>query len=530
MNKDAIINKALSKQLGTVVSLHEEQKLAAENTFSGKTKSTAKKLKRVSKRLLLGNRWGALLLPKGFRTFSVGQQGNFPYYWQDPSNLSFNARTYKWISSGVKIKSQAVSLNGVFINRYLQMISKINYVLSTSDQVRLNEIYQRSSNEQRRLLVAWKQVFGSIPRAVDGVQPITQILGKITTEWADPATNISALRKANDFRETLNKVPEGAGEIVTKLGKFLAATEDQSELLEKVVRNNGDLARAIEAIQTPDAANGAIVTSLHQMQPAINILTDVDDIEAGLANTNPSSEIELSFQSHVDAYGDVNFKLAGKTIPDLAPAELLSIETVDKMDDNAQRETSETGGSEDDPFATETTRAAIGVTASAQSEISFSFSGATVVEFEIPAFEAETGKNWYWLQPLLDAQANCEADVSGFKFGHEPKIDFSEDGQFGFVKSVIISRLPSIKVITTEEHVKKLKQEFDQTNGRSLNALGQNLGQIEEKGGYSAAFHDGAAEQLILSPPPQKYAKPNMASRAFVLGCEVVFPLSKKAV
>ena len=41
-------------------------------------------------------------VPAGYEPFQVGKLGYFPYYWQDPRNGEFNAKTYEWIDCALK--------------------------------------------------------------------------------------------------------------------------------------------------------------------------------------------------------------------------------------------------------------------------------------------------------------------------------------------------------------------------------------------------------------------------------------------
>lgn len=42
------------------------------------------------------------VLSTDLSAITINGKGNFPYYWQDPSNLKFNKKTYDWISSNLR--------------------------------------------------------------------------------------------------------------------------------------------------------------------------------------------------------------------------------------------------------------------------------------------------------------------------------------------------------------------------------------------------------------------------------------------
>src|SRR5436190_17922267 len=57
------------------------------------------------------------------QSFQVGSLGNFPYFWQNPSNLEFNHLTYGWIDSNLAAKTTPVAQDELFTNLYIPALA-----------------------------------------------------------------------------------------------------------------------------------------------------------------------------------------------------------------------------------------------------------------------------------------------------------------------------------------------------------------------------------------------------------------------
>jgi hypothetical protein len=69
--------------------------------------------------------------------FSVGAMGQFPYYWQNPTNLRFNSKSYSWISASLTADTMPIQLAENFNNLDNQALASISYVQSQVDSVGL---------------------------------------------------------------------------------------------------------------------------------------------------------------------------------------------------------------------------------------------------------------------------------------------------------------------------------------------------------------------------------------------------------
>ena len=138
---------------------------------------------------------GSALGSKPLESFMVGALGNFPYYWQNPRNLEFNAKTYTWISSALKATST---------NRPLLSLA--------ANHVR---------DEQVVLLNAWKQAYGHFPEG-DG-EPIDLVVNSIANCWANPPANLTQMENALNLNQLLNTTPPSGKPIIPVLANYLDA-------------------------------------------------------------------------------------------------------------------------------------------------------------------------------------------------------------------------------------------------------------------------------------------------------------------
>lgn len=352
--------------------------------------------------------------------FAAGALGNFPYYWEDPRTLAFNALTYGWINSSLRAGEMPVRLDGTFTTLFTQALGSISYMLSESDEAELRSAEVRAFEQQRLLLQAWRTAFGSLPPPSDQ-PPIDVILNTIATEWAIPPTDLMAMQESADIFALLNRTPTGGPPVVTALARYLDVLGDSVPLLNATTMNTGRIQRALQAVQNPTAANGALETT-DGIRPAYAVTTPLADILRGLADETHAIRLPL----------EVSRPMATHYAVAVDGGESLHV----PMHDFFSIETGGTGDWLQDYLPAGSEPAQLDVT----------FEGLTPVSYGPVAFDHRLERNWYWPQPIVDAIANGSRDVSGFKFSPDPGIDFGPSGPFGFLTKVLISRLPRFEL------------------------------------------------------------------------------------
>jgi hypothetical protein len=129
----------------------------------------------------------SFVLPSGYKPFSIGGLGNFPYYWRDPGSFSFNETTYGWITAALKAGCMPVQLDEVFTNRFLSAFGRISYSLSTKEGSDLRGASEDALDKQSALLEVWQSAFDTFPPSdAIGSRPIDLIMIQITQTWRRP--------------------------------------------------------------------------------------------------------------------------------------------------------------------------------------------------------------------------------------------------------------------------------------------------------------------------------------------------------
>lgn len=136
---------------------------------------------------------GSALGSKPLQPFMIGGQGGFPYFWQNPRDLSFNAKTYRWLSSAVKASASASAA-------------------------------LHPGPAAMALVNAWKEIYGQLP---SGDGPAThRVLAAIARDWSSSPLRIDQLEGANEPGAVLNAVPPTGRALLPLLSDSLAERDD----------------------------------------------------------------------------------------------------------------------------------------------------------------------------------------------------------------------------------------------------------------------------------------------------------------
>lgn len=437
------------------------------------------------------------------KPFAVGSLGNFPYYWQNPINLKFNAKTYAWISASLKASALPMQLSQPFTNDYIQALSALSYVLSTSDQAKLNQAQDQITEQQIALLNAWRQAFGQFPPTMaEREQPIDTILDIITKAWASPPVTLIALQQTADLYEVLNQVPASGESVLPALANYLNALNSSISLINATSMNTRYLTQALAAVQTPSLDNGGLETDDGAIQPAYQVATPLQQILDSLSSMDDLQGLSIKMSVTRSGTDECIVAIDGGT-PFKVPAdELLNLscgDSTDKLENN--------------------------ITIGAGStRVDVSFKGVTMVYYGPVAFSIVTGKSWYWLQPIQDALKNGDADVSGFKSSPRPQIDFTNNGSFGFLTGVAICQEPTLTITLEAPDQEEIWQRLASQPLTAICFLGRPL-QASKYSVKSTSNNPTKSTSFELAPmAADPFSFSGLDSTAWVLGVQPNFP------
>jgi hypothetical protein len=464
----------------------------------------------------------AVLGSTSLQAFNITSQGNMPYIWQDPANLTFNAKTYEWIEGSMRANTMPHQFDpGTnFTNRYLNLASKIGWSLSSADQAKLNKAYQNASQQQAALLNVWQAQIGELPA---GKQPINGITEIITATWANPPTTLEALKNSINPNQLLNKVPASGEPVIPVLMNWINAIEESIPLQNQVTMNNAYLGLAINAIQYPTNAsnlaeritknpsaqvNGGLTLNNGNVEPAYSVANPVNEIENALANANSKIEMAMSVKRTSSEEFDVS--ISGGTSFSIPVLDFLSVGI---------------GGSAN-YFSSDI------ATSSNETYVKMTYPGVNLINFGPAIFQqAGSVENWFWMSPLEEALKNGypAKDVSGFKFATQPPItDFSGNGPFGYLAGAAVAGYPTVEITVKSADYQKIEKTLEQTVKTKVSFLGIPLGGGSEST-YSHSVKTDSSSSTVtitLTPPDQTVAGKLTDASAWVLGVQPVFPAS----
>jgi hypothetical protein len=426
--------------------------------------------------------------------------GNFPYYWQDPSNLLFNFRTYNWISANLKANSPAAQLDvSFFTNLYSGALSKIEYFLSSSDLARLRAAAQAGVNEQLNLLNAWQALYGSVPAPADPLQPIDIILNTVMASWTSQPTTLLQMQQAPDLGKVLNTAPSSGAVVLQALASYLKVLGSTISLQDAASMYRGYLAQALQATQFPSAKNGGLTISNRTVTPAYAVTPSVGEILSGLNAPNAGLKMNVVVNRTPDTGYSVAFNGgAPKVAPSLG---FLAITPPNPIFGIAEQVEASAG-----PV-----------------RIEIASEGLTLVNFGPTPYDPATRRNWYWMTPVLDAIRNGNSDVSGFRFSPDPQTDFGISGPFGFLTTVGITKHPSVAVTSVRPDFRTFQQLAGTVRKVNLRMAGQPLVEEPPETHTMSVKIDSASQSVTVRYDP--LADPGgVDSTAFVVGVYTCYP------
>jgi hypothetical protein len=439
--------------------------------------------------------------------FAVGAAGNFPYYYKDPANLSFNSATYNWININLLNNLPPVqqSTGNSFTNQMLSVLSKVTYKLSSADQVTLNNAYSNAQNQQMALLQAWQAAFGSFPAGAG--QPIDNIMSTIAATWATPATTFNAIQNSINLNQLLNNAPPSGQGIFPMVANYVNALGSSVTLANAVTMNNAYVRIALNALQNPAATNGGIQTNdgTQKFYPAYSMNTPLSSIINSLQNT--SSTIVITMDVSLASESEYSVSIQGGTSFRIPFLDFFSL----GVSGNASY------------FHDEIMKSSESVS------ITMTFTGPTIVNYAPLTFNQSSQQGWFFMAPILDAIKNQGKDISGYQFAPSPGIDFSNNGPFGLLQGVAIANYPSAKIVIKSSSYQSIQTTFQQTVSVGISFLGIPLGSATEST-YSHSASSSSSDSTVtitLNPPPNMVAGTSVTSMGWILGAQTNYPAAQ---
>lgn len=440
--------------------------------------------------------------------FHAQGSGNFPYFVKDTSNRRFNEKTYVWINQCLEKRKEGmpVSLDGDYNGKFLRVVTAISYGLNEADQAELNQSKLEAEEQQAAVLDAWLGAYGEFP---EGKVPIDDVFGVILKDWVtQEGTTLQDLLNAPDLSEALGKTPPSGTPVVDVIGSYLEAMGDSLSLLNSISLNNGILRSIRRAINKPSAKNGGFQLNdgTDDFYPEYLMSTPQDNILEGLKSEN---KVGIGFKMTEFSSSDASLSISGEASFKV-PLGFFDIDL----------------GANANYFTNTMTKNTKSI------EMDMEFTGVTVVKFGPEPFRTAGRKGWHFTDAIREAIAIGKQDISGFRFAPKPNVDFTKNGDFGFINAVAISQYPTITIKVASSDYKKIKTDFDAAAEADLKLdfLGMPLG-----AGLSGSYkqNDVSIDEasgtitIVLTPPVDSIAGLTKEATAFILGVQTEYPATE---
>jgi len=448
---------------------------------------------------------GAALGTATLSNFATTGLGNFPYMWENPANLEFNQKTYDWINANLKADTTPTeqASGSTFTNIFANALASTTYSLSSEDQAELNKAAREATIQQGALLTAWRAAYGSLPKAKTGETPTDVIVNTILTKWAtNPPATLTEVQNASNLNALLGNTPASGQPILPVFSNWVNALGASVSLQNAVSMNNGQKNAALDAVKNPTLDNGALSIA-GTLLPAYKVATPTSDILNGLADKSNAAVVKMSVSRFSSSEYSVKVTgQAGFNIP------ILSFFTMN-VGANAS-------------FFQEKI-----ATQSNSIEMELSFTGVTLAQYAPVAYNDATNKDWFFTSPIIDAIAAGNDDVSSFKFKPDPRIDFSENGPFGLMNTIVFSNYPDVKIVVKSAEYKSIATTIEQSASVGLSFLGIPLGFGGQEATYSKEVDTDSSSESVtitLSAPPELVAGSVVDSEGWILGVVTEYP------
>lgn len=459
-------------------------------------------------------------------------QGDFNWFWQNVNQV-FNEGTFDTASARVSPGTEGpdtakLSPSGGFPNAYVQVVTALQYSLSSAESATLNKAIGNASAQAQAVVSTYQGIFGTISDAqmklaqealgefsVANKQDyvIGYIMGYVWSgrqEEKKPALTYTEMANARDLRQLLPKMPASGVPVLADVTVYLNLIAPVNSLEDQLflggwIRNQIRLNTA-----APTERNGGMklvnpntgaVSPNYQVAYGINaaissIQNDLNSSRSFSLGMSVSSASGSSLRVSVD--GGAGFSVGSLL--------RFSLGTQFNYDMTTFQGTS-----------TDCT-------------VEISYKGFTMVPIAAAAWQQATSVGWYYGDPIAEAVRNQGKDVTGFKFVSNPPYNLgplASGGDFGMLTNLLISNYPTVKIHYRNANFDSFKQSWSEKVTGNLTLFGFiSLGRFSE-GAYGSSYQQGSSNSeftVEFGPSEQVLSVPDLQKTAFPIGGSFDFP------
>lgn len=461
-------------------------------------------------------------------------QGDFLYVFQNVNQV-FNQGTFDYISANVTPGTIAgtanLSASGGFPNAYVQIISKIAYSLSNADSATVNAAQRNAQAQAQTIVSDYQTTFGQItPTQLSAAQAavgqfavqtlqdyvISYVLGYLWSgqqQSSKPPLTYKQMASARNLSQLLPLMPASGNQVVSDVSLYLNMLQAANTILSNQQLGSWILAQLNGNTSTPTTANGGMSTinpNTGAILPSLQVAYGMGSASvASIQNdlNNKSRTIVIGMQTSSASGDQLNVSIQGQA--GFSVGSLL-------------RFTTSVGGSYDMSKMQGT---------STNASISINYAGYSIVPMAPLAWQQATNQGWEFDDPIAQAVANGQQDITGFKFvapvNNYNFGPFANGGNFGRLSSLLIANYPTITITYSNANFQQFKQAWQETATGNLTLFGFiSLGSFSQ-GVYGSSYQQGADNStftVTFTASPQVISVSQLLQQAFVIGGAVVNP------
>jgi hypothetical protein len=437
----------------------------------------------------------------------IAGHGNFPYNYLD-MNTNFSINTWTFLNSVMQAGEHGgVAFGQPLTNAYSTLISALSYQYSKADNTTLEKYTISSQQDATNLVRAYEQTFGPITQAqltaANQDTKLDYIINyKVQNAWAGKNAPLTLTNNnIANLTDVLPELPASAqpllglistylGDLVSVLG-LINSRGAASTLLTNLKRNT----------TAPTTGNGGISTSDGAMHVAFSIKEAMAAIDTALANT--ANQFTITF--HVSNYTEdsTTVSVSGQGAGVIPIGDFLGIDVGASASYNMH--TLNTQGDELD--------------------VTLTYTGVTLVDASPSLYQEDTKTGWFDPEPLREAVANHQQEVSGFQLTPWPTTyNFAAGGNFGYLSALIISAYPTVTISYANGSSSDYESKVTQSASVGVSLFGIRLGGVEQSfsQGKIKQHAQGAGFDITFAPNPPSGSA--LDQTAYIIAGNVEYP------
>lgn len=458
-------------------------------------------------------------------------QGDFNWFWQNPNQV-FNQGTFDFISGRVSPgdypDSAQLSPAGGFPNAYIQVVTALQYSLSSTESATLNKAVSNASAQAQAVVSTYQGIFGQISDAqmktaqealgefaVANKQDyvIGYILGYIWSGRKDekkPALTYTEMANARDLRKLLPLMPASGVPVLADVTIYLNFIAPVSSLEDQLFLGGWIRNQLRTNTAVPTERNGGMklvnpntgaVSPDYQVGYGINAA--ISQIQNDL---NSDRSFSMSMQVSQASGSSLRVSIDGGAGFSVGSLLRFSLGTQFNYDMTTVQGTS-----------TDCT-------------VEISYKGFTMAPTAASAWQQATSVGWFYGDPIAEAFRNQGKDVTGFKFVSTPPYNLgpiASGGNFGMLTNLLISNYPTVKIHYRNANFSSFKQSWNEKVSGNLTLFGFiRLGGFSQ-GASGSSYQEGSSNSeftVEFSPSKEVLSVPDLQKTAFPIGGSFDFP------